>query len=200
MADTSLFGRLRRLFASDIVIRNVGGDELKVADVNQIQTTGRYETNSLVDRFTRLYLYNNKNILVTYLKLSEKIVNQERLVLAGEIAGTVAHELNTPLGAIVAGSEGMKENIELLFSKLLLNIRILRLSYKEMMLYEGSVCCDAAKRKPELEYYICHTKVCEKGQALKLKSKVCSLLATIRQIIRQSWSLDIISEFVRPQE
>ena len=62
MADTSLFGRLRRLFASDIVIRNVGGDELKVADVNQIQTTGRYETNSLVDRFTRLYLYNNKNI------------------------------------------------------------------------------------------------------------------------------------------
>ena len=53
------------------------------------------------------------------IKLSEKIVNQERLVLAGEIAGTVAHELNTPLGAIVAGSEGMKENIELLFTKLL---------------------------------------------------------------------------------
>ena len=52
MADTSLFGRLRRLFANDIVVRNVGGDELKVADVNQIQTTGRYETNSLVDRFT----------------------------------------------------------------------------------------------------------------------------------------------------
>ena len=62
MADTSLFGRLRRLFANDIVVRNVGGDELKVADVNQIQSTGRYETNSLVDRFTRLYLYNNKNI------------------------------------------------------------------------------------------------------------------------------------------
>lgn len=62
MADTSLFGRLRRLFANDIVVRNVGGDELKVADVNQIQSTGRYETNSLIDRFTRLYLYNNKNI------------------------------------------------------------------------------------------------------------------------------------------
>ena len=62
MADTSLFGRLKRLFASDIVIRNVGGDELKVADINQIQTTGRYQTNSLVDRFSRLYIYNNKNI------------------------------------------------------------------------------------------------------------------------------------------
>ena len=62
MADTSLFGRLRRLFSNDVVIRNVGGDELKVADVNQIQTTGRYQTNSLIDRFSRLYIYNNKNI------------------------------------------------------------------------------------------------------------------------------------------
>jgi len=62
MADTSIFGRLKRLFASDVIIRNVGGDELKVADTNQIQTTGRYQTNSLIDRFSRLYIYNNKNI------------------------------------------------------------------------------------------------------------------------------------------
>ena len=62
MADTSVFSRLRKLFASDVVIRNVGGDELKVADTNQIQSTGKYQTNSLIDRFTRLYIYNNKNI------------------------------------------------------------------------------------------------------------------------------------------
>ena len=62
MADTSLFGRLRRLFSSDVVVRNVGGNELKIADVNTIQRTGRYQTNSLIDRFTRLYIYNNKNI------------------------------------------------------------------------------------------------------------------------------------------
>jgi hypothetical protein len=62
MADTSLFGRLRRLFSNDVIVRNVGGDELKIADVNQIQSTGRYQTNSLVDRFSRLYIYNNKNI------------------------------------------------------------------------------------------------------------------------------------------
>ena len=49
MADTSLFKRLGRLFSSDVVIRNIGGDQLKVADVNQIQTTGRYQTNSLID-------------------------------------------------------------------------------------------------------------------------------------------------------
>ena len=62
MADTSLFGRLRRLFSNDVIIRNVGGQQLKLADVNKIQTTGRYQTNSLVDRFSRLYIYNNKNI------------------------------------------------------------------------------------------------------------------------------------------
>jgi hypothetical protein len=62
MADTSLFGRLRRLFSNDVIIRNIGGDELKIADTNQIQTTGKYQTNSLVDRFSRLYIYNNKNI------------------------------------------------------------------------------------------------------------------------------------------
>jgi len=62
MADTSLFGRLRRLFSSDVVIRNIGGDELKVADVNSIQKTGRYQTDSLIDRFNRLYVYNNRNV------------------------------------------------------------------------------------------------------------------------------------------
>jgi len=62
MADTSLFGRLRRLFSNDVVVRNIGGDQLKIADTNQIQTTGRYQTNSLIDRFSRLYIYNNKNI------------------------------------------------------------------------------------------------------------------------------------------
>lgn len=62
MTDTTLFGRLKRLFSSDIIIRNVGGDQLKIADTNQIQTTGKYQTNSLLDRFSRLYIYNNKNI------------------------------------------------------------------------------------------------------------------------------------------
>ena len=62
MADISLFNRLQRLFSTDVVVRNVGGNQLKIADINHIQSTGRYQTNSLVDRFSRLYIYNNKNI------------------------------------------------------------------------------------------------------------------------------------------
>ena len=55
MANKSLFSRLRRLFSTDVIIRNVGGDQLKVFDVNKAQQTGELETNSLVDRFNRIY-------------------------------------------------------------------------------------------------------------------------------------------------
>ena len=55
MADKGLFSRLKRLFSTDVLIRNVGGNELKVMDVNNIQMTGELETNSLIDRFNRVY-------------------------------------------------------------------------------------------------------------------------------------------------
>ena len=55
MADKGLFSRLQRLFSTDVVIRNVGGNQLKVFDVNQIQQSGEYENNTLVDRFNRIY-------------------------------------------------------------------------------------------------------------------------------------------------
>ena len=55
MADKGLFSRLQRLFSTDVIIRNTGGNQLKVFDVNQIQQSGEYETNALVDRFNRIY-------------------------------------------------------------------------------------------------------------------------------------------------
>ena len=38
MADTSVFGRLRKLFSTNTVVRNVGGMKLKVADTDNIQS------------------------------------------------------------------------------------------------------------------------------------------------------------------
>ena len=55
MADTTLFSRLQRLFSSDVIIRNVGGKQLKVMDTGRIQKYGNLATNSLYDRFTRLH-------------------------------------------------------------------------------------------------------------------------------------------------
>ena len=58
MADTTVFTRLKRLFSTDVIIRNVGGNKLKVLDFNDYQQTGQVETNSMVDRFNRLYTTN----------------------------------------------------------------------------------------------------------------------------------------------
>ena len=51
----SLFSALRRLFSSDVIIRNEGGSTLKVVDTDHIQTSGVIQTNSLVDRFHKVY-------------------------------------------------------------------------------------------------------------------------------------------------
>jgi len=55
MADKSLFTRLQRLFSTDVVIRNQGGNQLKIIDADRIQTSGEYETNALVNRFKGIY-------------------------------------------------------------------------------------------------------------------------------------------------
>jgi hypothetical protein len=55
--NTGLFTRLRRLFSTDVVIRNVGGNQLKTIDVDRIQAYGNVKTNALIDRFTKLHRY-----------------------------------------------------------------------------------------------------------------------------------------------
>ena len=62
MADTRLFSRLKRLFSTDVIIRNVGGKEIEVMDTNQIQTSGEFSTNSLMDRYGRLYTGNPSSL------------------------------------------------------------------------------------------------------------------------------------------
>jgi len=55
MANKSVFSRLKRLFSTDVIIRNVGGNQVKVIDSGKIQATGEIETNSLIDRYNRIY-------------------------------------------------------------------------------------------------------------------------------------------------
>ena len=62
MADKSLFSRLKRLFSTDVIIRNAGGNQLKTFDINKAQQTGGIETNALVDRFNRIYTNSGTSI------------------------------------------------------------------------------------------------------------------------------------------
>ena len=62
MADVSVFSRLKRLFSTDVIIRNEGGNQIKVIDTDSIQRSGRYETNSLLDRYNRIYSANASSL------------------------------------------------------------------------------------------------------------------------------------------
>ena len=72
MADTKLFSRLKRLFSTDVIIRNQGGTQLKVMDVNTIQQSGELQNNSLVDRFNRIYT-NSSTSLYGYQNSFKKV-------------------------------------------------------------------------------------------------------------------------------
>ena len=52
MADKNIYTRLRRLFSSNVIVRNVGGRKLKVTDTSRIQTNPKAR---LVDIYTKLY-------------------------------------------------------------------------------------------------------------------------------------------------
>jgi len=57
--NNNVFSRLRRLFSTDVIIRNIGGDNIQVLDTNKIQVSGEIETNALYDRYNRLYTTNS---------------------------------------------------------------------------------------------------------------------------------------------
>ena len=53
MADTSLRARLGRLFSTNVIVRRISKNRLKVVDSNRLQSVGT-STNSYIDRFARL--------------------------------------------------------------------------------------------------------------------------------------------------
>jgi hypothetical protein len=52
MADRTLFSRLQRLFSTNVIVRNVGGKKLKIADTEQVQSQVK---SHLVDRYSKLH-------------------------------------------------------------------------------------------------------------------------------------------------
>ena len=54
MADTSLRARLSRLFSTNVIVRRIAKNRLKVVDTNRLQSTGDV-SNSYIDRFSGLH-------------------------------------------------------------------------------------------------------------------------------------------------
>jgi hypothetical protein len=51
----SLFDRLKTLFSTNVVVRNVGGKKLKVVDTARYQADGNPHTSKVIDRYGRLH-------------------------------------------------------------------------------------------------------------------------------------------------
>ena len=69
MADSKdLFNRLKKMFSTDVIVRNVGGKKIKVVDTDEIQYAT--DRNSLRDRFNRLrsstYNLHNRDMSMAY--------------------------------------------------------------------------------------------------------------------------------------
>jgi hypothetical protein len=52
MADNGIFGRLKKLFSSNTIVRNVGGKKLRIADTDNIQS---FINRRGIDRYHRVY-------------------------------------------------------------------------------------------------------------------------------------------------
>ena len=74
--------------------------------------------------YNRFRVTNRQNKIIEAQKdknlfLSQKILEQDQQLILGETAKTVAHELNSPLGAIKAGAEGLRFLMEELVNQLI---------------------------------------------------------------------------------
>lgn len=77
MADTRLFTRLQRLFSTDVIIKPQGGGQLKVIDINQIQQSGEIKTNSLLDRYNRIYSSTSTSLYGTQLQINHQYLRTQ---------------------------------------------------------------------------------------------------------------------------
>jgi len=55
MADTSLQARLKRLFSTNVIVRRVAKNRLKVIDTNHLLSNGALSSNNYIDRFAGLH-------------------------------------------------------------------------------------------------------------------------------------------------
>jgi len=93
------------------------------------------------------------------LDLAKSITDQEKLVTLGEISSGIAHDLNTPLGAIKSGAESIRFTLENLFKGTItnctedqVNFACSRAMLKDVELFVGGM--QFIRESKELESYL----------------------------------------------
>ena len=127
MADTTIFGRLKKLFTGQVIIRNVGGKKIKVVDYDETQAV----STNLRDRFLRMTTsstqYNYENY-IAYQQIRQELFRDYDAMDNDPIIASVldiyADECTTrneygKVLAINSSDEQVKEILENLFYDIL---------------------------------------------------------------------------------
>ena len=67
MADKNIYTRLRRLFSSNVIVRNVGGRKLKVTDTSRIQTNRKQVLLIDIQNYTH-HMLVQVDIIIHYIR------------------------------------------------------------------------------------------------------------------------------------
>lgn len=96
---------------------------------------------------TRVIEETNRNI-----ELSKSITDQEKLVTIGEIASGIAHDLNTPLGAIKIGAESIRYTIDNLLNVVsLCSERQIQFALNRSIEQEGELFVGGLQQRKEMK-------------------------------------------------
>jgi len=79
MADTSLFGRLQKLFSNQVIVRRVGKNKIRTIDTNNLQSAGNKNQSSQFDRYGRLHGSNSIRNWQTYNERYNYLANKLEL-------------------------------------------------------------------------------------------------------------------------
>ena len=66
MAESSLYSRLKKLFSTQVVVRRVGKNKIKVVDSSKLQSAGNTQSSNGYDRYGRLHGSNSRKNWQTY--------------------------------------------------------------------------------------------------------------------------------------
>ena len=130
MADKSLFSRLQKLFSTQVVVRRIGKNKIKVVDSSRLQSQGSTESSSYYDRYGRLHgsgyrqnyqSYNDKfNYHSNKLELYTDYEAMDKDSIISSILDIYSDEctLKNDMGdvlRITSGNENLKKTLNNLF-------------------------------------------------------------------------------------
>jgi PAS domain S-box-containing protein len=149
IAEKNEFGAVIRLVGSSIDITERKKNEDIIKQQNESLKHNLVEIESGKHRIEEINQSLEKRIKEATeknLQLAKSISDQEKLVTIGEIASGVAHDLNTPLGAIKIGAESILFSLDKLFNEAIEKCNFNQLSFafersrsNEIVLFMGGL-------------------------------------------------------------